>query len=253
MRVHLGSANTLNIIGPSGAAQNIFHKIHGYVWNLAETVELQFRVTELEPLRSYQLLPQTRYTLEEIRTEWPVIDSRSDWDFSFQPLQHLNITSIGYRVFTPDHWKVDEDALAKSKLRPGPWLKEIKAKETGSIVIDDQSYEVADLRKQLLFFARGYSISYITDAIYEGDNIAKMIHLAAGSDHLFCESSFLKEDEYRARKTHHLTTVQAATIAKEANVKQLHLFHFSRRYAGLEHVFLREAKEIFPHTSVGLR
>jgi ribonuclease Z len=72
-------------------------------------------------------------------------------------------------------------------------------------------------------------------------------------DHLFCESSFLKQDEDRAVRTHHLTTVQAATIAREAGVKVLHLFHFSRRYAGLEHVFLREAREIFPHTIIGTR
>src|SRR5262249_13661964 len=104
-----------------------------------------------------------------------------------------------------------------------------------------------------LYFARGYAITYITDAVYNPENVAKMVKLAAGSDHFFCESSFLKEDEERAQKTHHLTTVQAATIAREADVKRLHLFHFSRRYARLEQVFLKEAREIFPRASIGVR
>jgi ribonuclease Z len=112
---------------------------------------------------------------------------------------------------------------------------------------------VRELRKELLYFANGFAITYISDAIFAGDNIGRMIDLASGSDHFFCESSFLNEDEDRATRTHHLTTVQAATIAREAAVKNLHLFHFSRRYSGLEHVFLREARGIFPQTFIGTR
>jgi ribonuclease Z len=253
MRVHLGSSNTLHIIGPSGTAQHVYHKIHGYVWNLAETVYLQFRVTELDPLRSFQLLPQKRYELEELKAERPFLDPRHDWNFRHQPLQHLSITSIGYRLFTQDQWKVDDDALANSGLEAGPWIKELKTNESGSMVIADKMFDVSELRKSLLYHSTGYSIAYITDAIYQGENIPRMIDLAKGVDHLFCESSFLKQDEDRAVRTHHLTTVQAATIAREAGVKVLHLFHFSRRYAGLEHVFLREAREIFPHTIIGTR
>jgi ribonuclease Z len=109
------------------------------------------------------------------------------------------------------------------------------------------------LRKQLLYFAAGYAITYITDAVFHEENLPKMIDLAAESDHLFCESSFLKEDQDRAERTHHLTTIQAATIAREANVKQLHLFHFSRRYAGLEHLFFKEARSIFPNVLIGTK
>jgi ribonuclease Z len=253
MRVHLGSENTLHVIGPAGTAAHVFHKIHGYVWNLAESVYLKFQVTELEPLRSFQLLPTSKYELQEVVSSWPMIDPKEEWMFRFQPLQHLSITSNAYRVFTPDHWKVDEKALQESGFKPGPWIKEMKSQEEGTILVEGAQRDVATLRKQLLYFASGYAITYITDAVYNPENAAKMVDLAQGSDHLFCESSFLKQDEERAKKTHHLTTVQAASIAKEAKVKQLHLFHFSRRYAGLEHLFLKEAREIFPHVSIGTR
>ena len=251
LRVHLGGEKTLHVIGPAGTAQHVFHKIHGYVWNLAETVYLKFRVTEVDPLKSFQLLPSNQYQLESIPAEPPVIDSKGEWLFRFQPLQHLSIVSCGYRLFTPDSWRVNEEELQKTGLKPGPWVKEVKTKEEGTITVEEKQLEIADLRKQLLYFAPGYSITYITDAVYHQQNLEKMIDLARGTDHLFCESSFLKEDEERASRTHHLTTVQAATIAREAGVKQLHLFHFSRRYPGLEHVFLREAREIFPNVVIG--
>jgi ribonuclease Z len=253
MRVHLGSSNTVHIIGPAGISQHVFHKIHGYVWNLAETVYLKFRVTELEPLRSFELLPTNQYQLNELLPEWPLIDPREEWSFRFASLQHLSIRSYAYRVFTRDQWKVNEEALQKLSLKPGPWVKEVKSKETGTILIEGENFDIADLRKKLLYFAPGYAITYITDAVFHEENKQRMIDLAAGSDHFFCESSFLKSDEDRASKTHHLTTVQAATIAREAQVKQLHLFHFSRRYAGLEHLFLKEARSIFPQVVIGTK
>ena len=253
MRVHLGSTNTLHIIGPPGMANHVHHKIHGYVWNLAETVYLNYRVTELEPLRSFELHPSTTYQLQEVEPGWPSIDPKEEWSFRFAPLQHLSIQSYGYRLFMRDQWRVDDEALEKSGLPRGAWLKEIKAKEEGSVLVADKSYEIATLRKQLLYFAPGYSITYISDAVFHEENVRKMVDLAADSDHFFCESSFLNEDQDRAAKTHHLTTIQAATIARQARVKKLHLFHFSRRYAGLEHLFLKEARSIFPKTMIGTR
>lgn len=253
MRVHLGSTNTLHIIGPAGVAGHVHHKIHGYVWNLAESVYLKFLVTELDPLRSFQILPATGYQLEELPGQWPDIDQRGEWTFRYQPLQHLSIISCGYRIYTPETFRVDEDALAATGLKPGPWVKEMKSREEGSLLIDGTPHDIAELREKLLYHARGYSVTYITDAIYNPENAARMVELARDTDHLFCESSFLKADVDRAARTHHLTTHQAATIARDANVQHLHLFHFSRRYAGLEQMFLREAREIFPRVSVGTR
>jgi ribonuclease Z len=253
MRVHLGSENTLHIIGPAGVARHVYHKIHGYVWNLAETVYLQFRVTELDPLRCFQMLPSNGYELEEVDAQPLRIDPRGEWTFRHQPLQHLSIVSCGYRLYTPDSMRVDEGALAAGGFRSGPWVKEVKTKEAGRVQIDGKEHDIAELRERLLYHSRGYAITYITDAVFHPENAARMVDLARGSDHLFCESSFLKADADRAGRTHHLTTVQAATIAREAEVKQLHLFHFSRRYAGLEHLFLREAREVFPRVMIGAR
>lgn len=51
----------------------------------------------------------------------------------------------------------------------------------------------------------------------------------------------------KAIQTGHSTTIDAATLAKQANVKQLLIGHFSSRYNNLD-VVLNETKSIFENT-----
>jgi len=69
----------------------------------------------------------------------------------------------------------------------------------------------------------------------------------ANCDYLVFDSTFLEEEKDRAQETCHSTAKQAATLGKNAKVKNLVLTHFSARYKN-EEGHLREAKEI--HDSV---
>jgi len=66
-------------------------------------------------------------------------------------------------------------------------------------------------------------------------------------DYLVFDSTFLDEEKQRAEDTCHSTAKQAATLGKNAKVKNLVLTHFSARYKD-EVGHLREAQEI--HNSV---
>lgn len=66
-------------------------------------------------------------------------------------------------------------------------------------------------------------------------------------DTLYHEATFLHELKEMADYTGHTTALEAATIAKQANVKKLILGHFSNRYDNLE-VFTDEAKTTFKNT-----
>ena len=66
-------------------------------------------------------------------------------------------------------------------------------------------------------------------------------------DYLVFDSTFLDEEKQRAQDTSHSTAKQAATLGKNARVKNLVLTHFSARYKD-EDGHLREAQEI--HNSV---
>jgi ribonuclease Z len=68
-----------------------------------------------------------------------------------------------------------------------------------------------------------------------------------GCDYLVFDSTFLDEIKEKAIETRHSTAKQAATLGKNANVKNLILTHFSARYKD-ETLHLEEAKQI--HDSV---
>ncbi|NMH28812.1 ribonuclease Z [Flavobacterium silvaticum] len=63
-------------------------------------------------------------------------------------------------------------------------------------------------------------------------------------DSLYHESTFLQSEAELAQKTMHSTAIQAATIAKEANVGQLILGHYSTRYDSIT-LFKEEAQTVF--------
>ncbi|MCF0262132.1 MAG: ribonuclease Z [Sphaerochaetaceae bacterium] len=91
----------------------------------------------------------------------------------------------------------------------------------------------------------GVKFSYITDTMYMG-HIAKHV---ADSDLLLCEGMFTRELSEDAYEKKHMTSSQAAQIAKDANVKKLGLIHYSPRYSDKElHALKAEACEIFENT-----
>jgi ribonuclease Z len=91
--------------------------------------------------------------------------------------------------------------------------------------------------------ARAYA--YCSDTAYDPE----LVQWVRGVDLLYHESTFLNDMSERAKKTYHSTAQQAATIAKEANVKHLLLGHFSARYRELDN-FQTEAIQIFQPCSL---
>lgn len=85
--------------------------------------------------------------------------------------------------------------------------------------------------------------AYCSDTIYH----PSIIEQIRGVDLLFHEATFADKDLIRARETYHTTAAQAATIARDAEVKKLLIGHFSARYED-EDVLQEEASMIFPDT-----
>ncbi len=84
------------------------------------------------------------------------------------------------------------------------------------------------------------SYAFCSDTAYYPECVPNIENVTA----LYHESTFLNEHEKMCKPTRHSTAQQAAMIAKEANVGQLILGHYSTRYAGLDK-FKEEAKTIF--------
>ena len=77
---------------------------------------------------------------------------------------------------------------------------------------------------------------------------ASVLEAARGGEVLVHEATFLDEERDRAQETAHSTALEAAEIARDAEVGLLALTHLSNRYFGPE--VAREARTIFPETVV---
>lgn len=91
--------------------------------------------------------------------------------------------------------------------------------------------------------ARSYA--YCSDTIF----LPELAQQIKQVDLLYHEATFTQEAESRAKETFHSTAAQAAMLAKEAQVKQLLLGHFSARYLN-EEGHLQEAQELFANTKI---
>ena len=84
------------------------------------------------------------------------------------------------------------------------------------------------------------SYAFCSDSSY----YEAIIPLIQNVDVLYHESTFLQSEEVLAAKTMHATAIEAATIAKKAQVNKLILGHYSTRYDTLD-LFKKEAETIF--------
>ena len=89
------------------------------------------------------------------------------------------------------------------------------------------------------------SYAFCSDTSYKPD----IIPIIENSDLLYHEATFLSDREDLARKTKHSTSLQAAQIAKDSNVKKLIIGHYSGRYKEISS-FKKEAETVFKNVEL---
>ncbi len=89
------------------------------------------------------------------------------------------------------------------------------------------------------------SYAYCSDTMYYPEIIPQIKNATV----LYHESTFLEENKELAEPTKHSTAIEAATIAKEAEVKNLVLGHYSTRYGSIL-PFKSEAETVFPRVQL---
>ena len=87
------------------------------------------------------------------------------------------------------------------------------------------------------------SYAYCSDTKFS----RRVIKYVTGVDWLYHEATYDHSLHVKAHKRYHSTSLEAATVAREAGVKELIMGHFSKRYLD-ETPLLDEACRIFPNT-----
>jgi ribonuclease Z len=88
--------------------------------------------------------------------------------------------------------------------------------------------------------------AYCSDTAYD----AGIVPLIEGVDCLYHEATYMESESARAVQTFHSTARQAAEIARQAQVKQLVVGHYSARYDN-DHLLVQEAASVFDATIRG--
>jgi len=184
----------------------------------------------------YNAFPEFDIVVEEVK-EGKVYDGEG-YTVSAFPVKH-DTPAVGYVFQEDERANIDEDALKKIGLEPGPEYKKLKrgkSVEWKGQVLKPEKY--VDIRNGL-------------KVVYSGDCVPGQTTISAAdnADILIHECTFLQEIKENAVKYSHSTAKDAGTIAREANVKQLVLTHFSTRYRNDDlHKLLEEAKKEFENT-----
>lgn len=108
--------------------------------------------------------------------------------------------------------------------------------DNGEIILNDELTLPQDAPK---------SYAYCSDTMFS----EKIIPIISDATVLYHEATFLEMEQNLAKKTMHSTAIQAAEIAKAAQVKRLILGHYSTRYKNLED-FKSEAQTVFDNVEL---
>jgi ribonuclease Z len=214
----LGRHQDLNLYGPARLKE-----IFDLQLSVADT-QLPFNLIFHPLLEEGVLVKENRFQVENFK----VFHRIECWGFIFRQIRPPR------RVNPQKAVNAGIPAAFFDRLK---WGEDYETKE-GSLIPNETVTDPAPRPK---------SYAYSADTSFHPEVAAKVL----GVDMLYHETTYLKDLEERAQKRFHCTTIQAATIAKIAGVKQLLIGHFSSKYDRLEE-FETEAREVFPDTFLAL-
>ena len=236
----------------------ISHTHADHVTGLPGILMLNAQVDRTEPLYIYGP-PKIK---EYVETSRKVLDMYINYPIVVKEIEAPCVVHSGkdfyIRAFPLDHTKVCVGYTLEELDRPGEFNPD-KARELGVPVgplwaqlqngFEVQATDGTTVKpEQVLGEKRsGRKFSFVTDTLYK-KTIADEVR---GSDLLVCEGMFESELIDQAKEKKHMTAVQAATIAKDADVRRMCMIHYSPRYTDRElEKLLTEAKEVWPQTEL---
>ena len=152
-----------------------------------------------------------------------------------------NVTCYGYAIEIPRAGKFDVERAKELGLPVRLWNPLQKGKQVeweGEIYTPDMVMGPA---------RRGIKIAYCTDS----RPTERIVTNARGADLFICEGMYAEKEKLaKARQYKHMTFYEAAQMAKEAEVSELWLTHFSPSLTN-PRAYMGEVRSSFPETYLG--
>lgn len=163
----------------------------------------------------------------------------SDFYLEAGKLYH-GVPGFGYSFVVKGQTRISKDKLKKYQISEGRHLKELK--EGKDIVYKGKKYSF----EELTYREGDKKICFIMDTGFN----KSLINFAKDSDLVVSEATYASDNSDMAKQYKHMTSEEAARIAKESNSKKLFLTHLSGRYDLNKKLVLDEAKKIFKNSKL---
>jgi ribonuclease Z len=176
---------------------------------------------------------RVRFPLELVELAPGDVLEREGYAIASVPVAH-RVPALGYVLYEEQRpGEFDVDAAIRLGVTPGPDFGRLQRGETVAGVKPEQVLGPARPGRKL---------------VISGDTTpCETLRIAAhAADLLIHEATFTEEERERAAETGHSTAGQAASLARDAEVRMLALTHFSTRYP--VGVLRDEARAIFAQT-----
>lgn len=158
-----------------------------------------------------------------------VLAETKAWKLSAARLEHA-VDTYGFRLEERSRVQLHPGRLKELGIS-GPLVGELQRK--GSMMVNGRIVRLEEVGET----RPGQAFAFVMDT-RPCPNAAV---LAQGVDLLVCESTYLDTERQEAHDHFHMTALQAAELAQNAQARQLVLTHFSQRYEDTS-AFVAEAK-----------
>ncbi len=248
------SLRRLNLKWKKISAIFISHTHADHITGLPGILMLSSQVARTEPLYIYGP-PKIK---EYIETSRRVLDMYINYPIIVKEIEAPCVVHTGkdytVRAFPLDHTKTCVGYTLEEMDRPGEFNPEkaralkvpvgpLWAQLQNGFEVKNEDGKIVKPEEVLGKKRSGRKFSFVTDTLFK----PSIIDEVRGSDFLVCEGMFEEALIDQAKEKKHMTAKQAATIAKEADVRRMTMIHYSPRYTDKElHVLLEEAQSVWP-------
>lgn len=248
VRHHHVSPRPLDIFGPPGIAERVYHLLMGFEWNLCESDWFTLRVHEIhqEAIRHFSFAgPEgfaRRFDGEEARTGSEIWSCRYV-AVEAELLDH-KIPVLAFRIRELPHYAVDPLLMKQHGLMPGDWIRDLKSRvwkgfagskvvvmhRDGEKVREEAVDDAHRFYKTIAARQHCASIGYLSDVGWTTENRAK-IEAFLGDVTLLCaECTFLAADLDKARSSYHLCSSDLNDLLVRLAPRFLLPMHLSKSY-----------------------